>query len=346
MLGELSWKFVRETAKFEPHRLPAPGDADAMKEEIAQWVGRVWSHTHELPQDDDLASFDILSLECEFRSYIEANGPSLFDRGQSVEEIWCATKLFLRKPVTVYLSDRFSEAASARVTSKQVESAEMLVWILAALSCGLSITSPTINVLVTDGSAGHTLALAGLNPVTYPHPRGVSARRGWFTFHDPWPARSLLAFEKGYGAAAAYEDIARPPFWLLSPEDLADVLVGFMLPTEFQKDIDDLTNITRMLTDERSSDRKPIWYETPGSDELFPVLSLSHGGQFGAEASALLGLARWALMRGEVDEAEARFEAACEIDPMEAAIAANQLYRAFGRQQLAQAWYERLFGRR
>ena len=66
-------------------------------------------------------------------------------------------------------------------------------WLLGGICLKLEIVAPALNVLVTDGESGHTIVLSGLNGVDFQHPRGQPVRRGWFSFYDPWPARSLLA---------------------------------------------------------------------------------------------------------------------------------------------------------
>ena len=110
---------------------------------------------------------------------------------------------------------------------------DQIVWLLGGICLKLEIVAPALNVLVTDGESGHTIVLSGLNGVDFQHPRGQPVRRGWFSFYDPWPARSLLALERHYdGVMNVLEDISRPPFWLISPEELSKVVVGFLFPVD------------------------------------------------------------------------------------------------------------------
>ena len=114
LLEELSWKYVREQAQFEPYVLPPPGHTEQLKEDIGAWVGRKWCHHHEMPKDDELKNFNILSLEREYREYIRKKGAGLFKVGMTVEEIWFSTQLHDASPYVVYISDTFIDLTSGR----------------------------------------------------------------------------------------------------------------------------------------------------------------------------------------------------------------------------------------
>jgi hypothetical protein len=178
-----------------------------------------------------LRSFDIMSLAPQYRQYVATHGKSLFDRGMSVEEIWASQQLYSAKPMVLILAETFASQPHARVDPKFITTSQSMVWLLAAMCMRFNVTSLGINVLVSDGRTGHTISLTGLNGVAFTHPRGTAVQAGWFSFHDSWPARSLLAPEHGY-PVMVLEDITRPPFWLIAPQDLDKIVVGFLISVD------------------------------------------------------------------------------------------------------------------
>jgi hypothetical protein len=341
LLGELSWKYVQEEAQFPPYEFPQPGDTEALKKEIAAWAGRVWCHKHEMPEGEALRKFDILSLESEYREYIHKNGAGLFDVGMTVEEIWCSTQLYNATPFVTLMAEPYLDWASDRVEPKRVSPTDEIVWLLGAIC----LRTDGLNVLVADGEGGgHTIVLSGLNGVDFVHPRGQHVRPGWFSFHDPWPARSLLAPERHYdGVTNVLEDISRPPYWLISPDELNKVVVGFLLKIDWLPLFLDVMKSRDILKSMRGKFgwETPFWAEgSPDPEALFPIMLGAFGGVTPTTADSLVGLGRVYLATGQADVARQYFLDASRIDPDEAPIKAAHWAKGYGATELAKEMEE------
>jgi hypothetical protein len=262
VLGALSWKFVTTDATFS-HDYEYPDDVDDRREELARWCALVWLPEHELPEGADLAAFDLFDLETEALAYLDTHGGESLNRGLTLEEIWASQQLYWREPAGLLVTERFTEQPLSRVDDRlKIADSQALVYLLAGMLVGPigGYEMTNVNILVTDGRSGHTIMLNGLNTVEYRHPRGDLVRAGWFSFHDPWPARSLLASERGYGVNVL-EDVARPPFWLISPDDLNRVIVGFVLSLS---DLQRMATLFQMLDLAEAAHRfngRPLWVE-------------------------------------------------------------------------------------
>jgi hypothetical protein len=284
LFGQLSWKYTKTKHEWSPYSLPDPRNREALREQIAPWAGRVWFHLNEVPKGEYLRSFDLFSLEKPFRSYIERYGGDIFNRGASVEEIWCSQQLYSSKPYVLMLSERFRHIKADRVEPKKVDSPDTLVWILAALCDAWTVRLPEgkdlgFNVLVNGGDSGHTIYISGLNGSDFIHPRGSLVRRGWFSFQDPWPARSLLVQEQQYKDIRVLEDITRPHSWLISPEDLSKILVGFLLSIDLLPVLSGYMKVLDDLKFAHKGTNIPLWNENPREPKLlFPILLGSRGG--------------------------------------------------------------------
>jgi hypothetical protein len=230
--SRLAARYVTAEAEFPPHLIPDRSDMAQMKEEIAHWAARVWFHSNEVPVGDELRRFDILSLEDQYREYMKSFGPALFERGMTVDEVWASQSLYSAAPMLAILTETYSKLASVRVPDRLILPPDELVWLLTAICAGFPEEDNPINVLVTNGSSGHTIQLRDLNRVPFFHPRGMTIGAGWLSFHDPWPARSLLAPEQDYQITSVVENIAHPPFWLIAPEDFEKVVVGAVFPID------------------------------------------------------------------------------------------------------------------
>jgi hypothetical protein len=338
-LGWLSKKFVLTQATFSPHQIPSSGSAE-MKDDIAHWIGRVWMLDHPLPDRAHLSSFDILSLEKEYVAWIHQHGASLFDDGMAIEEIWFSQQLHDRKAYTVVVCDRFVKELTGRIDQSRVLDAQSLVWVLGAMCAHPLIDVSTgFNVLVAHGETAHTISLRGMNSIRFDHPRGdVEVPEGWLTFHDPWPARSLLTQSGVEPRITVLENIAMPPYWLISPEDLAKVAVGFLFPTEDFDIVEDmLVALTRWRVDPTSRERPP-WLELSSSDEQFPVLR-AVGAPLRTLFPSQVGLAQVALVTGDVEAAQDLLESAYRLQPTEASSGLFAgIMEKFEQPGLASAW--------
>jgi hypothetical protein len=294
LLAHLSWKYVTSDAHF-PKFDYATVDDQELREDLAQWVGRVWCHEHGMPPDEDLAHFDLMALRGEFEAYVKTHGSATFERGLSLEEIWAAQQLYSREPMILLLNNRYANQPLTHIPHKQLFDSDMLVWLLAALCIQFSIRNPSFNVLVSNQHFGHTVSLAGLNSVQFWHPRGIQIQPGWLSFHDPWPARSLLAPERNFAGVAAFEDITRPPYWLISPPDLDRVIVGFLLSPvmlsallPYFQLLDMEASIRRMSP----GSRLPMWVEDASRpDALFSAMLQDVQGRTATADDTLSGLA-------------------------------------------------------
>lgn len=313
-------KFVESKATFPPYRFPTSGSPE-MREQLAHWAGRVWIHQNRLPPAHRLSSFNLFGLEKEFAEHIQRHGPELFDHGMTLEELWASQQLHVGAGVTLILSEEYREELTPRIRSKCLMDSETLVWILGALCAHEGpVVAKGLNVLCCVGSIGHTIQLRGMNGISFEHPRGGAlVQPGWFTFHDPWPARSLLAPERGSGVRVL-ENVALPPYWLISPDDLAKVAVGLLFPSELMPIINDLLKAAKAVRQHRRSPGTPLWCESPapGDDALFPLTRSFVGGRLALDVDTLFGLAQADLIRSRTDAAQCWLERAFDMDPIDA----------------------------
>ena len=342
LLEALSWKYTKADAVFAPYALPAQGDREALAEDIASWAGRVWIHRHPLPPPAELRDFDILSLEPEFRDYIDAHGGTLFDSGLTLREIWASQQLYSAQPMVLFVARRYANQRLESVEPKRVCDPADLVWLIGAMCTELDSRGPTLNVLVSDGRSGHTIMVAGLNGFSFVHPRGDTVGSGWFSFHDPWPARSLLAPERDFDRVRALEDIGRPPSWLISPADLDRVVAGFLLPVDVLPSLADVFATLDLVNAMHRGTSLPTWIEDPRRpDEPFALTLARKGSSSPLAVAGLVGLGRASLIVGDLDRALERFEAAYRLDRL-AARAASGLLATFRHPRLAREWAQRV----
>lgn len=311
-----------------------------MRGDIAHWIGRVWMHDHAVPDPTQLSSFDILSLEKEYVAWVNRHGASLFNDGMAIEEIWVSQQLHDRRRYTVVVCERFKGELTPRIDQRRVLDAQALVWVLGAMCVDPRLTlTGGFNVLAAHGETAHTISLRGMNDVAFDHPRGdVAVPEGWFTFHDPWPARSLLTKPGVEPWLTVLENIAMPPYWLISPEDLSKVAVGFLFPTENFDIVEDILAALEQLRANHRPRARPPWFELSSSDELFPVLR-AMGAPLETLFPSQVGLAQVALFNGDVEAAKDLLESAYRL---RATSASCDLFASimdkFEQPELALAW--------
>src|SRR5207302_6254338 len=105
LLGQLSWKYVKEQAEFDP---PKPVDdlaLDELREKIGHWAGRVWFQSNEMPVGEELQAFDLMSLKAEFRKYIRTHGQGVFNEGMTIEEVWASQQFYSTTPMVTVSRD-------------------------------------------------------------------------------------------------------------------------------------------------------------------------------------------------------------------------------------------------
>jgi hypothetical protein len=333
-LGCVSERFSKEEASFPPYKVPERGSVK-MKDDIAAWVGRIWMHQNPFPTGPTLAAFNILSLEDEYLNWLDRHGPELFEYGLAVEEIWVCQQMHDQTEYTVVTCDRFVEELTPRIQNKLILDAPTLVWLLAALCVKFDVSSG-FNALVAHGEISHTIQLRGLNSIEFDHPHGdVVIAEGWFTFHDPWPARSLLTRTCADVPITVLENIAMPPYWLISPQDFSRVIVGFLFPTHH---FEAINNLLKELRQAPSHPTDEPWFELTESDELFPVLR-AQGAPLDTLFPSQVGLARIALMNHDAEGASSLLEEAYDLRPTEASRSLfTSLLTEFERPELARAW--------
>lgn len=344
LLAALSWKYGTNDAKLEPFMLPESGSTK-MKEYLAHWVGRVWIHQNKLPTGARLNSFDIFGLESEFRDYIAKHGTDLFDYGMTVEEILLSQQLHDATPYTLLLAKRYEDYATSRITDKFTLESEVLVWLLAGLCINLGIDRPLLSVMTTNGEIGHCIQIGGLNGIDFIHPRGnTHIPCGWFSFHDPWPARSLLASKQDFTEIDIFEDVSRPPLWLISPADLEKVIVGFIFPKSLSTELNDLLLAVGKLEKNRRNAEIPLWIECPEKpDQLFPLLLAMHGGKTPTTFLNLVGLAQLNFIVEDVGSAQSLLLGAYAIKPTsETKELFVTILTNFGHSELAKKWLNSL----
>lgn len=342
----LSWKYVTPDATFaasqdlEQQKADNP---DGYRSNISRWAAKVWSQHNEMPTNAKLCSFDLMTLEPEFRQWIARHGQGLFEHGLSVEEIWTSQQLYSTKPFVVYLSEKYADQPTTRIGKlKHVAPSDSLVWLLATILLRLQITGrPGFNVLVTDGSFGHTISLCGLHGVPFQHPRGDLVQAGWFSFHDPWPARSLLAPERGFGVRAL-EDVSRPPFWLISPEELNKIIVGFLISVDMRQSLNDAFQLLDFAMALHKHNGRPLWLEEDDEPaQPFSLMLADTGGLTPTIVESLHGLARIDTYLGDLAHAETLFEEACRFDKHGTVEFAVRTFTALGHHSLAQEWEQK-----
>jgi hypothetical protein len=227
LLSRLSWKYVTDSPKYDPFQIDLV-DETVFRNALMLWVGRFWIHDNSMPTGDALRTFNMMSLAREFRDFVATNGDGFLNEGLTLDECWGSAQLLHAQPVHMFVSKRFETELGKHVPAVFLHP-QQLVWSLAAICLEFGFNRPTFPVLVTDGFDGHTIMMTGLSGIGYEHPRGQFVDGGWFSFHDPLPSRSFLALEQGFAGAGALEDVSRPPYWIISPDDLNKVVVGFAL---------------------------------------------------------------------------------------------------------------------
>jgi hypothetical protein len=345
LLSELSWKYVKQEAEFESIESVTDVPLDELRERIGHWAGRVWFHSNEMPTAAALRAFDLMSLEGAFRKYIRTHGNGLFDDGMTVEEIWASQQLYSAAPMVTIVARRFTDLLSARMDPTRIQNSQAIVWSLAAIGFQLPrlLDGNGFNILVSDGKIGHTIYIKGLNGIDFEHPRGARVRAGWFSFHDPWPARSLLAPERDFSGVRVLEDVTRPPMWLISPDDLEKVIVGYLLPIDALPALPDIFRVLDSVEKVHVGSTRPLGIDehSPDPEQPFATLFAMHKGVAPTTAEGLLGLGRTRLLMGNLEGAIACFERAFNLGLPGAAPMAASLLASAGHDLLAKEWARR-----
>jgi hypothetical protein len=346
LLRELSWKYVKQEAEFDSNRSMTDLPADELRGKIAGWAGRVWFHSNEMPTGAALRAFDIMSLEGAFRKYIRTHGKGLFDYGMTFEEIWASQELYSAKPMAAVVARRYANLLTTRMEPTRIQNPQAIVWTLGAMCFQLPrlLDGQGFNVLTTNGNIGHTISIKGLNGIDFDHPRGTRVRAGWFSFHDPWPARSLLAPERNFSGVRVLEDVTRPPMWLISPEDLDKVIVGYLLPIDIAAPAFlDIFRLLDFVEKVHAGMRQPLWIDeqSPDPEQPFGMLFAMHKGVAPTTAEGLLGLGRVRLLMENLDGAIECFEGAFKLGLPGAAQLAASLLASAGYESLARKWVAR-----
>ena len=286
--------------------------------------------------------FDLWSLEEQFRAYFAAHGDSYEEKGGlSLEEVWASQQLHDAKPMLLVVASPYADQGFGRVEPLRVRDSDVLVWLVAAICMRIQLTEPYFNVLVTNGSSGHTIRIANLIGLKFEHPRGTCVTKDWFSFRDPWPARSLLAPERDYGVNVV-EDIGGPPLWLISPEDLQRIIVGFIISIDM---------LAGLLTIFREADRlkalrdsaKPIWMDDPTNpDTPFSRMLSQYQGLTPLSIERMIGVAKFLVKINDTDGAQVLFERAYNIAPARSAFSAKWAFKSVRRPDLADLWADRL----
>jgi hypothetical protein len=117
-----------------------------------------------MPSGAMLRSFDIVSLEDEFRRYIKTHGETLFKQGLSVEEISAGAQLFSATVMVTIVAQRHSDLLTRRIDPTRIQNSQAIVLTLGAMCFELShfLDGQGFNVLVTDSKIGHTVYIKGL----------------------------------------------------------------------------------------------------------------------------------------------------------------------------------------
>jgi hypothetical protein len=346
LLRELSWKYVKQEAEFDSNRSMTDLPADELRGKIAGWAGRVWFHSNEMPMGAALRAFDIMSLEGAFRKYIRTHGKGLFDYGMTFEEIWASQELYSAKPMAAVVARRYANLLTTRMEPTRIQNPQAIVWTLGAMCFQLPrlLDGQGFNVLTTNGNSGHTISIKGLNGIDFDHPRGTRVRAGWFSFHDPWPARSLLAPERNFSGVRVLEDVTRPPMWLISPEDLDKVIVGYLLPIDIAAPAFlDIFRLLDFVEKVHAGMRQPLWIDeqSPDPEQPFGMLFAMHKGVAPTTAEGLLGLGRVRLLMENLDGAIECFEGTFKLGLPGAAQLAASLLASAGYESLARKWVAR-----
>jgi len=314
LLGKLSWKYVKPEAEFDTKRSFTDMPAEELKEYIAHWAGRVWFHANPMPTGPALREFDLMSLYPEYREYIRAHGPGIFEQGMTLEEIWGSAQLFSAAPMVALATNEYADLLTPRIDPQGTHRSQSIVWFLGALSLHFPevLKGNGFNLLVTDGKIGHTIYIKGLNGAEYVHPRGPRVRAGWFSIHDPWPARSLLAPERRFKGVQLLEDISRPPLWLISPEDLDRIVTGFLLPIDVLPMLLDLFKSVDMAERLHAGTKLPLWLDdiAPDPTQPFSILLAMVNNVTPTTAESLNGLGQVMLLMGNQEAAGQYFEEA------------------------------------
>jgi hypothetical protein len=314
---------------------------DELKEAMAHWAGRVWFHAHEMPDLKALRSFDLKTVQRPFRKYVREHGESFLDIGMTVEEIWASQQLYSAAPILVIISPRFADLLTPRIEPTRVHSSQAIVFTHAAMCFSTTAADGgSYPLLVTDGEIGHTIYIQGVNGITFEHPRGVEVQPGWLSFHDPWPARSLLAPERNFAGVQVLEDVTRPPRWLISPADLDKIVVGHLVPIDALRALHGIFVGLEAVIESHARSSQPLWLDPYEGDKypMFRFLFEASGHVAPMTAEALMGLGRVSLLRKDLETARNCFAGADRLGAPAVRLRASAAFSEAGYDALAQEW--------
>ncbi len=270
------------------------------------WAAIVWLANNKMPDAKSLANFRLEQLRDEYMSYLREKGTDIFKTGLTIDECWGSAQLLYSKPATLFINFNYVNQIDNE-TPRIALNSQQLVWLAADLSCnsihgpsgaGSIYDFPGLPILVSDGRRGHTIGVRGLSGIRYVHPRGEAVTEGWLCFTDSWPARSLLAPERNFAGVRALEDISRPPAWLMSPKDLAKVIVGFVLPNDAMPMFANQFNLLNEISALHNHETGPM-YCWPGNESAEPFGVLLRQREVTTSRIAELGstgYSRWTAM--------------------------------------------------
>lgn len=192
-------------------------DACSFSRLLNLWIARVWIHLPDVPSEqDELSTFDELSLISEFRRSYENGDWREMSRGSSIEEAWLGFQLSTRAGARCLMSTEFADQPSGRISRKTLLQSDTFV---TSLRRWMAHPRSACHAMVRTGSGtGHSILLLGFD-----------ADSSCFRYWDPWPVRSLLCAENNTAGISAIPDTSRPGLWLVPPADLRLNLAAVLL---------------------------------------------------------------------------------------------------------------------
>ncbi len=338
LLGSLAPKYVRTRAEFVKKDQSVPIE---LRKSICHWAVRDWFHRNPWPTSAQLRSFDVMSLEPEYRKHVERYGDRIQEVGLTIEEGNLASGLLFGCPHIFLLSTTFQSEPHSTIEDLRLWDPDELVW-LCGMLC-LFTKDPTMMgqpVCVSDGRIGHIVSITGINSLSYHHPRGIQIEPGWISFHDPWPARSLLAVERDFAGVHVIEDVSRPPHWLISPKDLERIVVGIPLNADWVPAYMPLFKALDILRSTKAP--RPLWNERWGDVRGWFALAFAMEGPSPTTVQSLVGLARVAWLQDDAQFAFAWLDAGYKTDGSKFRHAMKEVLPNLGVAELGISWERHL----